>query len=71
MNVHAPELWQRKLSYLTEARAECLKGHVGVASVLLSEDLGFSEMYIRLIQRKLSLRKCLNAPRKAGDHVLR
>jgi hypothetical protein len=65
VKVHAPELWEPKPYWLTSERAAFLRSHAGVDPALLAEELGVKESTIRLWQRKLGLRKCLNAQRKA------
>lgn len=67
VQVHAPELFEPRQNYITPERKKYLFANQGVDPALLAGDLGISEARVRLIQRKLRLRKCLNQKDKGGD----
>jgi hypothetical protein len=67
VQVHAPELYEPRQAYITPARKQYLLANRGVDPAMLAEDLGISEARVRLIQRKLRLRKCLNQKDKGGE----
>jgi hypothetical protein len=64
--VYAPDLWEPKPRYRTKGRDEHLRENCNVDPAMLAEDLGVTEGFVRMYQRKLGLRKCLN-PRDGGN----
>src|SRR5271166_5483091 len=48
VRVHAPELFERRLTWRTPKREAYLRAHVGVDPALLAIDLGVTERTVRL-----------------------
>jgi len=65
--VFAPELFEPKRQYRNKKRDDFLRANVGVDPALLADTLGLKEATIRMIQRKLGIRTCLNSPRKGDE----
>lgn len=65
MSVRAPELFERRAPIQQTKHDAVLRASVGVDPAILAADLGVTESFIRRRQRKLGLRPCTHAPRKA------
>lgn len=70
-NVHAPELYEpvwrnRQGRHRTPARDRFFRENWGVDPAMLADELGLSERFVRMYQRKMGLRKCTSSPRKGA-----
>jgi hypothetical protein len=63
--VHAPELFARRPLIQQTKHDAALRAAIGVDPAILAADLGVSERFVLRRQRKLGLRPCRHAPRKA------
>jgi len=64
-SVRAPELFARKGSRTQTKHDALLRERVGIDPAIIAAELGITERFIRIRQRKLGLRKCTYEPRKA------
>jgi len=65
MSVRAPDLFERRAPIQQTKHDAALRAAIGVDPAILAADLGVSERFVLRRQRKLGLRSCRHAPRKA------
>jgi hypothetical protein len=66
LRVHAPELWEPRRNCRSIKREAYFRENRGVDAAILADDLGVTERYVVMYQRKLCVRACRQTPRK-GD----
>ncbi len=69
MTVHAPDLVIPKLAPHIKRLESYLRENVGVDPAIIADELGLQEFTVRTMQRKLGLRNCTYAPRKADRNI--
>jgi hypothetical protein len=65
VSVRAPELFARKEPVTRTKHDALLRERAGIDPAIIAAELGVTERFIWIRQRKLGLRKCTYAPRKA------
>ena len=66
---HAPELYKPKHNWLVERHQKAVLAARGVDPALVADELGITERTVRMIQRKLGLRKCMNQRNRRDRHA--
>ena len=63
--VIAPELYEPKLRYRTKKRDNELRERADIDPAIIAEELGLTERYVLMYQRKLGMREVKQKRRKA------
>jgi hypothetical protein len=66
VKVFAPELFEPRCNYRSKERDAFFRENRGIDAAILADELGVTERYVQMYQRKLGLRALRQNPRK-GD----
>lgn len=61
--IHAPDLFPKRQKWRTAQRDQYLRDNQGIDAALLAVDLGVTQSFIEMYQRKLGLRPLTGNPR--------
>jgi len=69
-SVRAPEFWEPRPAYRTKQRDAYFRQTRGIDPAILADELGLNEAFVRMYQRKLGIRACMQKPRR-GTAMIR
>jgi hypothetical protein len=66
--VHAPELYEPRRNYRSKQRDAYFRENRGIDAAILADELGVTERFVQMYQRKIGVRKLRQNPRKGDAH---